>query len=64
MRHRESDIAHESGDYWVLRLPRGYEVYKTGVTCSVRVAIVGYEGERGLEKAKVEIMRRQNEVVS
>lgn len=57
--YKEADIAFESGDYWVLRVATGFEVYKTGVTCSTRCAIIGYRGDEGLQRAKSEIARRQ-----
>lgn len=58
---KESDILYESGDYWIARTPRrkGFEVYKIGATHSTRCAIIGYEGQKGLDLAKEEIKRRQ-----
>lgn len=60
MNYRESDIAYERGDYWVLRLPKdkGYEVYKVGITHSTRCAIIGFPGHIGLARAIAEIDRR------
>lgn len=65
---RESDILFESGPYWICReqfgsgrfkpKSNGFAVYKTGITHSVRVASIGYEGEKGLQRAKQEIVRR------
>ncbi len=54
-------IVYESGDYFVVRAPRGkgFEIYKNDVTASVRVSQVGYEGQRGLDWTKSEIERRQ-----
>lgn len=64
MAYKESDIAYESGDYWVLRTTscrfNGYEVYKTGITHSTRCAVIGYAGEIGLNKAIAEVSRRQS----
>lgn len=59
----EKQIAFESscGSYWVKQVDSGYEVYKTGITHSVRCAIIGYRGEIGLERAKREIERRLTE---
>ena len=59
---KESDILFEIGDYWVCESHKwkGYEVLKSGVTHSVRVAQIGYEGEIGLEKAKAEATKRFN----
>lgn len=57
---KESDILFEIGDYWVCKSKawKGYEVMKNGVTHSIRVVQIGYEGEIGLEKAKSEAMKR------
>ena len=57
---KESDILFEIGDYWVCESQKwkGYEVLKNGVTHSVRVAQIGFEGEKGLEKAKEEAIKR------
>lgn len=53
------DIVFETDRYWVKRVPKGYEVYKTGLTHSTRVAVIGYTGDKGLERAKQEIARRE-----
>ena len=53
------DIVFETDHYWVKRVPKGFEVYKTGLTHSTRVAIIGYTGEEGLQRAKLEIERRE-----
>ncbi len=58
---RESDILYQSGPYWVCRKGKGFEVYKDGVTHSVRVASIGFEGEKGLQRAKAECDRRQDD---
>lgn len=59
---KESDILFELGIYWVCKGNKsGYEVYRTGITHSTRVAIIGYEGEKGLERAKAECERRIKE---
>ena len=55
----EEVIAFETDQYWVKRVPKGFEVYKTGLTHSTRVAIIGYTGAVGLRRAKQEIERRQ-----
>jgi hypothetical protein len=49
---------YENGQFWVCKARRGYEVYKTGITCSTRCAIVGYEGSEGLRRATDEADRR------
>jgi len=61
MSYKVSDIAFESGEYWVLdKGAKGFEVYKIGVTHSTRCAIIGYAGQAGLDRAKREIERRQS----
>jgi hypothetical protein len=54
------DIVFETDRYWVKRVPKGFEVYKTGLTHSTRVAVIGYTGDKGLQRAKLEIERREN----
>jgi len=57
----EQDIIFEKGVYWVCRVPKGkigFEVYKIGITASTRCAIIGSEGQKGLDRAKAEIERR------
>ena len=53
------DIVFETDRYWVKRVPKGFEVYKTGLTHSTRVAVIGYTGDKGLQRAKDEIARRE-----
>jgi hypothetical protein len=53
------DIVFETEHYWVKRVPKGFEVYKTGLTHSTRVASIGYTGDKGLQRAKDEIARRE-----
>jgi hypothetical protein len=58
---KEEDILYENGDYWLCKARReGYEVYKSGITHSVRCAIIGYEGTKGLELGKAECNKRAN----
>jgi hypothetical protein len=57
---KEQDIAYEEGDYWVLRIPTGFEVYKNGITHSTRCARIGYKGDDGLQRAIAEIKRRSS----
>ena len=57
--YRESDIAYEKGQFWVLNLgSKGFEVYKNGITHSTRCAVIGFSGQNGLDRAIVEIDRR------
>ncbi len=53
-------IVLEVGDYSVRTGPKGkgFEVYKAGTTAAVRVASIGYDGAKGIEYAKREIVRR------
>lgn len=53
------DIVFETKHYWVKRVPKGFEVYKTGLTHSTRVAVIGWMGDKGLQRAKDEIARRE-----
>lgn len=55
----EQDIAHESPNHWVARKSYGYEVYRTGVTHSTRVAQIGFTGAEGLARAVRECERRE-----
>ncbi len=54
---------YESGDFWVVKAAKGYEVYQTGATASTRVAIIGSEGEKWFQRAKDEADRRHSAVV-
>jgi hypothetical protein len=62
---KESDILFEIGDYWVCkaigRKWSGYEVLKNGITHSTVVARIGWNGEKGLQRAIEEATRRNNE---
>ena len=59
MSYKESDIAYEQGNFWVLNLgSKGFEVYKTGITHSTRCAVIGYSGSNGLTLAIQEVQRR------
>ncbi len=49
-------ILYENGDFWVCKEQfgtgnDGYAVYKNGITCSTRVARIGYRGREGFKKA-------------
>ena len=57
--YKESDIAYEKSQFWVLNLgSKGFEVYKNGLTHSTRCAVIGFQGQNGLDRAIVEIDRR------
>jgi len=47
---------YENGDFWVTQTDKAYEVYKTGITASVRYATIGKS--LGLDRAKKECDRR------
>lgn len=53
MKYLESDIAHENGKFWVLKLPKdkGFQVYESGITHSTLRDTIGFPGEKGLDKA-------------
>ena len=59
MSYKETDIMHETKNYFVIRVIKGYEVYKTGITHAVRCAQIGFKGKVGLEKAIAECDRRK-----
>jgi len=55
------DFLYTIGDFWVCKADeasKGYEVYETGVTCSRRVAVIGFVGKIGLVKAMKEADHR------
>lgn len=57
--YKLSDVVHEFGRYWVLRVPTGYDVYKVGATHSVRCAQIGWPNQEiGIARAKDECFRR------
>lgn len=49
---READFLYVNGRFWVCRATKGFEVYKDGFTHATRVAVIGYEGADGLDRAK------------
>ena len=55
-------IVYDVGDYFVVMSEKGYEVYKTGATAATRVAVIGYKGQKGLDRAKWEIEYRRKRV--
>ena len=57
----EDQILHQAGPYWVCKAKHGYEVYKDGVTHATRCAIIGFEGQKGLTRAKAEADRRNQQ---
>ena len=57
---KESEILYENGDYWVCKAKKGYEVYKSGFTHSTRCAVIGWDGQKGINRAIQEADRRAN----
>ena len=43
--YKESDIVYEDKDskFWILKVKKGYEIYKNVGTHSIRKCIVGYD---------------------
>jgi hypothetical protein len=57
---KEKDILMEIGDYYVIAAPKvGYEIYHNGITHATRIAQIGYAGDRGLQRCREEIEKRQ-----
>lgn len=57
---KESQIVHETKKHWVLDCgSKGFEVYRKTITHSERCAVIGFTGAKGLERAKLEIERRE-----
>lgn len=55
MSYKESDIVYEKGNYFAIKTNRGFEVYRTGITHSTRVAAAGPDR---FNWVKTEIERR------
>jgi hypothetical protein len=53
------DIVFEDGDFFVVKVAKGFEVYRSGVTHPTRCAQIGFEGQPGLDRCKAEINRRK-----
>ena len=53
------NIIFETKKYYIVRVKNGFEVYKNGVTAATRVAQIGYQGAKGLQRAKLEIEKRE-----
>lgn len=61
MSYRLKDVVFERAPFWVLRVPKGFEVYENVGTHAVRRGFVGYVGSDGLDRAKAQIERRIGE---
>lgn len=58
-RDTEKTIVYENSDHYVLALPNGaFEVYRNTSTHAVRVAQIGYKGQKGLLRAIAEADKR------
>lgn len=60
--YKLTDVVYSEGEYWVLQVKNGFEVYRTRITSSTRVAQIGYKGEIGLQKAISECKRRNSQL--
>lgn len=59
-----SDIVTESANHFAIRVgEKGFEVYRKGLTHATRCAIIGYTGDRGLQRVSAEIERRERALV-
>ncbi len=64
---RESDILYQNGRFWVRAAEfgsgrfkpksKGFEVWEDGITHATRRAIIGFEGQKGLDRAITEADR-------
>lgn len=54
----ESSILYENGRFWVCRAVKGFEVYENAATHSRLCALIGYDGQKGFDRAKAEADRR------
>lgn len=54
-------ILYETGDYFVTRADtfKGFQVWRNVGTHAASVARIGYEGQKGLDRAKAEADRRR-----
>lgn len=62
MSYKEKDIVHEGKNHWVLRVKPGYfEVYKRGITHSVRCDIIQFSNDesKALTRA-IELCNRRD----
>ena len=55
-----SNIKHEGVSHFVVLVQDGYEVYRVGCTHSVRCAVIGWSGDKGLRRAIREVDKRDN----
>lgn len=55
---KENDIVYELNGFFIVRAPKGFDIYENAVTHSERVARCGYHGKKGLDWCRDEIDRR------
>jgi hypothetical protein len=60
MTMKEADFLYANGPFWVCRgkSGKGFEVYEDGITHAKRIAVIGYEGNVGFDRAKAEADKR------
>jgi hypothetical protein len=54
-----TEIVFETNRYSIVRVTKGFEVYEIGATAAKRCTVIGYEGDKGLQRAKLEVERRE-----
>ncbi len=54
-------IVYENSTHWVKSIKSGFEIYRKGVTHSVRCAQIGFKGTQGINRAIKEADRREND---
>lgn len=59
MSYRLSDVVHETDKHFVLRVKKGFEVYRNGVCAAEKCSTIGFEGQEGLSRAIAEVERRE-----
>ncbi len=52
-------ILYSTDRHYIVRATKGFEVYRNETTAAVRCATIGYEGQKGLDRAIAEIKRRE-----
>ena len=57
--NKTKNLIYETKNFWVLKIKSGFEVYKTGIVYSIRCTQIGWQGEKGKQKAIIEANRRQ-----
>jgi len=52
------NIVYERPGFYVIKVSKGFEVYRNGITAAARCAIIGYTGQKGLARAIAECDKR------